>query len=55
MADLEGESLNSLIEVFLEWNDIINNEDIDFDSLPITSDYENFRPLIKSKKLGGSK
>lgn len=34
MVRPEHQSLNSLVRVFSEWNELIEAEDIDFDSLP---------------------
>jgi hypothetical protein len=34
MVRPECQSLNSLVKVFSEWNELIEAEDIDFDSLP---------------------
>ena len=34
MVRKECQSLNSLVKVFSEWNELIEAEDIDFDSLP---------------------
>lgn len=34
MVRKDCQSLNSLVKVFSEWNEIIKAEDIDFDSLP---------------------
>jgi len=46
-----NESLNSLIEVLSDWNALLQDEDIDFESLPNLEDFERPQPFYHQDQL----